>query len=114
MMLPTMQRIVLAQAGDPAVVRAAVRWAHALPGVEAVGFQRESGELVVHYDLWRTTLADLRRHLLRAGIALDASLLQRCHLMMVHAAETTQRRDAGVPALLPPVEPPLVPVRRAA
>ena len=95
MKLLTTQRIVVSIARDAGTVRSTLEWTRRLDGVQTVRFQRESCELVVTYDLRRTTLASLRRHLMRGGVSCDTSLLQRCHLWAVDHAEALRRAEAG-------------------
>lgn len=110
----TTQRIAIAQARDSGAAQSAIRWASRLPGMMMVRFQQETGELVVTYDVRRATLAMIRRHLQRGGVACEASIIERFHLAAVDMAERALRRAAGLAPLAQFPDLPLVPLRQAA
>ena len=109
----TVQRIRLPSAADPQAVDGAMRWAARLPGMIDVGFQPETGELIVTYDLRRTTLARVRQHLHRGGVVGEASFIERCNLLAIGQSEADWRRAANVPELPQFPEVPLVQLRKA-
>ncbi len=114
MHMPMSHRIVLTQAENARAVQAAVRWTARVPGVIAVGFQRETGELLVSYDLHRTTLACIRHHLYRGGVIGNISLMERFCLLAIARAETAWRRRTPRPLMARTPALPLVPLQDAA
>ena len=110
----TTQRILCSHLQDASASAAALRWTERLPGMILARVQAETGELVVTYDLGRTTLAAIRRHLQRGGVACDGSLIQRCHLLRMNQRERTARRALGLEHTRPAADLPLIPCSQAA